>query len=211
MESESLKFTLKCIDHEQYGNLYALNKELSEDDMEKVKPYFKNFKPVDFKNVMNIEGNPYGWMCTEENVTKVEKILKIEETLTVQKEKKEVIQKELNEKRKIKDSAMDEIEAAFNNAPRPNKFLKKLIKKADIIYDPGDSFYTDFEYGEGQLFLIDKSYIWYIINNGRKDDDYTLNNIKTTGPGAVGFRLNYDKKLHDLIKIVSDENEYKGK
>lgn len=85
-----------------------------------------------------------------------------------------------------------------------------MIKKADIVYDPGDSFLTDFEFGEGQLFIIENSYIWYIINNGRKDDDYSLNNIKTTGPGAVGFRVPYDEKLHNLIKIVSDENEYKG-
>lgn len=85
---EPLKLTLKCIDHEKYGKLYALNKELSEDEKEKVKAYFKKFKPIDFENVMNIEGNPYGWMCTEENVTKVENALNIKETLEIQKEKR---------------------------------------------------------------------------------------------------------------------------
>ena len=37
-----------------------------------------------------------------------------------------------------------------------------------------------------------------------------LNNIKTESHGAVGFRLSYSSKLHDLIKIVSEENIYKG-
>lgn len=209
--NNSLKLVLKCIDYEKYGNLYALNKEINDEEKEKVKGLFKKFKPVDFKNIMNIEGNPHGWMCKEEDASKVEELLNITETLEVQKHNQEEIQKKLNEKRVVKDKAMDEIEKIFNQAPRPNKFLKKLIKKADIVYDPGDSYLTDHEFGEGQLFIIEKSYIWYIINNGRKDDDYTLNNIKTTGPGAVGFRIPYDEHVHDLIKIVSDENLYKGK
>lgn len=211
MVSETLKLVLKCVDHEEFGNLYALNEDISEEDKSSVKQYFKNYQPADFKNILNIEGNPHGWMCKEEDAELVEDILGISETLKKQKEKQEKIQKELNAKRKVKDDAMSELEVIFNKAPRPSKFLKKLLKKADIVYDPGDSYLTDHDFGEGQLFLIDKSYIWYIINNGRKDDDYSLNNIKTSGPGAVGFRIKYDEHVHDLIKIVSDENLYKGK
>ena len=192
-------------------NLYALNKDITDDEKEKVRKYFKKYTPVDFKNILNIEGNPHGWMCMEENVPMVEKLLGISDTLEKQRQHQEQLQKELNVKRKVKDEAMSELEKIFYQAPRPNKFLKKLLKKADIVYDPGDSYLTDHEFGEGQLFIIESSYIWYIINNGRKDDDYTLNNIKTTGPGAVGFRIKYDEKVHDLIKIVSDENYYKGK
>ncbi|MBE6486269.1 MAG: hypothetical protein E7Z85_05460 [Methanosphaera stadtmanae] len=212
MESkDSLKLVLKCIDHEEFGNLYALNQEITDEEKESVKEFFRKYKPIDFKNIMNIEGNPHGWMCLEENASKVEDILGITETLEQQKINKEKIQRELNEKRKIKNDAMSEIERIFQNAPRPNKFLKKLLKKADIVYDPGDGYYTDHEFGEGQLFVIESLYIWYIINNGRKGDDFSLNNIKTTGPGAVGFRISYDEHVHDLIKIVSDENLYKGK
>lgn len=212
VESEkSLRLVLKCIDHEEYGKLYALNQEISDTEKDKIRKYFRKYKPIDFKNIMNIEGNPHGWMCKEENVQIVEELLGITDTLEKQKQHKEQLQKELNNKRKIKDEAMGELEKIFYKASRPNKFLKKLLKKADIVYDPGDSYLTDHEFGEGQLFIIENSYIWYIINNGRKDDDYTLNNIKTTGPGAVGFRINYDEKVHDLIKIVSEENLYKGK
>ncbi|WP_455644639.1 hypothetical protein [Methanosphaera sp.] len=211
MTQEPLKLVLKCIDYEEYGNLYALNQEIPEEEMEKVKPYFKKYAPTDFKDIMNIEGNPYGWMCQKENIPQIEEILNITETLEKQEQKREEQQKILNQQRKEKDKAMDKIEEIYTGAPRPSKFLKKLLKKADIVYDPGDSYYTDHEYGEGQLFIIDKNYIWYIINNGRSDDDYTLNNIKTEGPGAVGFRVAYNEELHELIKIVSNENQYKGK
>lgn len=211
VSDEPLKLVLKCIDHEEFGNLYAFNKEITDEEKDLVIEYFRKYKPIDFKDIMNIEGNPHGWMCLEENVPKVEEKLGITETLEQQRIKNEQLQKELNAKRKIKDEAMAEIERIFQNAPRPNKFLKKLLKKADIVYDPGDGYYTDHEFGEGQLFILESSYIWYIINNGRKDDDYSLNNIKTTGPGAVGFRISYDEHVHDLIKLVSDENLYKGK
>lgn len=210
VSDEPLKLVLKCIDHEEFGNLYAFNKEITDEEKDLIIEYFRKYKPIDFKDIMNIEGNPHGWMCLEENVPKVEEKLGITETLEQQRIKNEQLQKELNAKRKIKDEAMAEIERIFQNAPRPNKFLKKLLKKADIVYDPGDGYYTDHEFGEGQLFILESSYIWYIINNGRKDDDYSLNNIKTTGPGAVGFRISYDEHVHDLIKLVSDENIYKG-
>ena len=210
VSDEPLKLVLKCIDHEEFGNLYAFNKEITDEEKDLVIEYFRKYKPIDFKDIMNIEGNPHGWMCLEENVPKVEEKLGITETLEQQRIKNEQLQKELNAKRKIKDEAMTEIERIFQNAPRPNKFLKKLLKKADVVYDPGDGYYTDHEFGEGQLFILESSYIWYIINNGRKDDDYSLNNIKTTGPGAVGFRISYDEHVHDLIKLVSDENIYKG-
>ena len=210
VSDEPLKLVLKCIDHEEFGNLYAFNKEITDEEKDLVIEYFRKYKPIDFKDIMNIEGNPHGWMCLEENVPKVEEKLGITETLEQQRIKNEQLQKELNAKRKIKDEAMAEIERIFQNAPRPNKFLKKLLKKADIVYDPGDGYYTDHEFGEGQLFILESSYIWYIINNGRKGDDYSLNNIKTTGPGAVGFRISYDEHVHDLIKLVSDENIYKG-
>ncbi len=210
VSDEPLKLVLKCIDHEEFGNLYAFNKEITDEEKDLVIEYFRKYKPIDFKDIMNIEGNPHGWMCLEENVPKVEEKLGITETLEQQRIKNEQLQKELNAKRKIKDEAMAEIERIFQNAPRPNKFLKKLLKKADIVYDPGDGYYTDHEFGEGQLFILESSYIWYIINNGRKDDDYSLNNIKTTGPGAVGFRISNDEHVLDLITLVSDDNIYKG-
>ena len=196
MNNKSLQFILNGIDYEEFGKLYALNKKISDEDMDRVKPYFKHYTPKDFTDIMNIEGNPHGWMCQEKDVESVEEILGITQTLAKQESEREVRRRELSKKREIKDNAMNQIE--------------ELFRKADIVYDPGDAYYTESKYGEGQLFLVDKKYIWYIINNSAKEDDYTLNNIKTESHGAVGFRLSYSSKLHDLIKIVSEENIYKG-
>ena len=210
-DDKQLKLVLKCIDENGFGNLYALNQKLTESDRKKVEKYFKNYKPEDYNDIMNIVGNPYGMMCRESDVDIVEEILSITDTIEKQKQTQKARSIEANKRRERKDKAMDEIEQIFASAERPAKFLKKLIKKADIVYDPQDVYYTDHQIGEGQLFIVDKDYIWYIINNSRDDDDYTLNNIKTQQKGAVGFRVKYSKHLHDLIKIVSDNNLYKGK
>lgn len=102
VSDDSLKLVLKCIDYEEFGNLYALNQEISDDQKESVKKYFRKYKPIDFKNIMNIEGNPHGWMCLEENASQVEEILGITETLEQQRLNKEKIQTELNEKEKLR-------------------------------------------------------------------------------------------------------------
>ncbi len=210
-ETEPLKLVLKCRDPNEFGDLYALNKPITDKQKEELEGYMRKYRLQDYENIMVIEGNPQGWMCQEKDVQKVEEILNITETVEKQKIQQKARQEKIDQKRRIKDQAMTEIEKTFQGAPRPSKFLKKLIKKADIVYDPGDSYLTEHERGEGQLFIIEKNYIWYIINNGRDEDDYALNNIKTTGPGAVGFRLPYDEDLHTLIKIFTDENLYKGK
>ena len=129
VSENSLRLVLKCIDHEEFGNLYALNKDITDDEKEKVRKYFKKYTPVDFKNILNIEGNPHGWMCMEENVPMVEKLLGISDTLEKQRQHQEQLQKELNVKRKVKDEAMSELEKIFYQAPRPNKFLKKKKKR----------------------------------------------------------------------------------
>lgn len=207
-----LKLVLKCIDKNEHGKLYALNQLIPDDKLEEIFPYFKNYKLEDYQNIMEVEGNPQGWMCNEENVPIVEEILGVDETVSQQEELLKQRQDEANKIRKEKNRAMDEIEQIYTGAERPQKFLKKLLKKAKIVYDPQDVYYTEHETGEGQLFIIDNDgYIWYILNNGRKEDDHSLNNIKTDGKGAVGFRTKYTDHLHDLIKIISNENIYKGK
>lgn len=207
---DDLKLVLKCKD-KNHGDLYAFNREITDKQKDQIIGYFKKYTIHDYENIMEVEGNPQGWMCKYEDVAKVEEILGITETVEKQKITLEKRQVEANIKRVAKNKAMDEIEQIFTGADRPSKFLKKLLKKAQVVYDPQDIYYTDHDIGEGQLYIIDKdNYIWYILNNSRDEDDYTLNNIKTDGKGAVGFRVRYDEHLHDLIKIVSDENIYKG-
>lgn len=210
-ENKPLKLVSKCYDPEEYGTLYALNQEIPDKQLEKARPYMKKFTPALFKNVMAIQGDPHGWMCTKEDAPKVEKALNITETLEkIEKEHKK--QREYYDKhRKEKEDAQLKIEAAFNNAPRPKQKLSTLLKVAKKVYDPANSFRDNQYYGGGHLFIITDKTIWYIMNNGREENNWNINNIEIDeAGGAIGFKLPYTDELHELIKTLTGSNEYKG-
>ena len=208
---EPLKLIVKCTDEVEFGNLYAFNKKISDEDFEKVKPYMKNYAPADFPDIMKIGGDPHGWMCTYEDASKVEEALGITETIAKREKEQEEKKKYYDENRKRKEEAQLEIEKIFFDAPRPPQKLDILLKVADVVYDPANSFRDNSFYGGGHLFIVLKKSIWYIMNNGREENNWNINNIEIANAGgAIGFKVPYSEELHELIKIVSEENEYSG-
>lgn len=208
---EKLKLIVKCTDEVEYGNLYTFNREISEEELEKAKPYMKKFTPADFPDIMKITGDPHGWMCTYENAPKVEQALNITETIAKREKEQEEKRIYNNKMRKIKEDAQLKIEKIFFDAPRPKQKLDILLKLADVVYDPANSFRDNNYYGGGHLFIILKKSIWYIMNNGREENNWNINNIEIENAGgAIGFKVPYDEEVHKLIKIVTEENIYSG-
>ena len=210
-DEKPLKLVIKCNDPVEYGDLYGLNKKIPDEELEKAKPYMKHFSPKEFPDVMKIAGEPHGWMCTYENIPKVEEALGITETLEKQEKDRAEKRKYYDAHRKEKEEAQLKIEEKFANAPRPRQRLDTLLRVARIAYDPANSFRDNRYYGGGHLFIITKNSIWYIMNNGRKEDNWNINNIEIPdGGGAVGFRLDYTEELHELIKTLTENNVYEG-
>ncbi|MDO5825926.1 MAG: hypothetical protein Q4Q22_06060, partial [Methanosphaera sp.] len=210
-EKEDLKLIVKCTDEVKYGKLYGFNKEISDEQLEKAKKYMTNFAPVDFPDIMKISGNPRGWMCTYEDAPKVEEALNITETLAKREKQQAEKRKHYDENRKAKEEAQLKLEEIFFNAARPKQKLSILLNVADIVYDPANSFRDNSYYGGGHLYIILKKSIWYIMNNGREENNWNINNIEIDNAGgAVGFKVDYSDEIHELIKIVTEENVYSG-
>ena len=208
---EELKLIVKCTDEVKYGKLYGLNQEIPEEEFEKAKKYMTNFAPADFPDIMKISGNPRGWMCTHDDAPKVEEALNITETLAKREKEQAEKSKHYDENRKIKEEAQLKLEEIFFSASRPKQKLNILLKVADVVYDPANSFRDNSYYGGGHLYIILKNSIWYIMNNGREENNWNINNIEIDNAGgAVGFEVAYSDEVHDLIKIVSEENIYSG-
>ena len=207
---KELKLIEKCHAPE-YGMLYVLNQEIPEKDFEKIKPYMQHFTPATFDDVMKISGDPHGWMCTRENAPKIEEKLEITETLDKIDQDRKKQKEEFDKNRPKKEEAQLKLEKIFFDAPRPKQKLENLLKAAQIVYDPTNSFRDNQYYGGGHLFIIMKNSIWYVMNNGREENNWKINNIEIDeAGGAIGFKIKYDEKVHELIKIVTDENEYSG-
>lgn len=55
-------------------------------------------------------------------------------------------------------------------------------------------------YGGGDWFVVGENYIWYVQNNGADGDDWSRNNVRTRGAGAIGWRIPYDNEMATEIR-----------
>jgi hypothetical protein len=63
-------------------------------------------------------------------------------------------------------------------------------------------------YGGGDWFFIGCEWIWYVRNNGGDGDDWSCNNVRTGGAGAIGWRIPYDANI--ASRLVECEQVLKG-
>ena len=210
--NNDLKLETKCYDANEYRYLYGLNKRIPDEDFEKIKPYMKKFLRNDFiDGTIKVTGRPEEYRCTEENVSKVEEILGITNTLKKRQEKIENAFKNPISKSNLKDKSYNWLLTLFKKGgTRPEQNLSRLAIHSTKIYDPQDSFKNNSKYGEGELFIYTPHGMWYIINNCGEYSDSSLNNVETPDGGAIGYRLVYDDTLDTLIRIYTEENEYSG-
>jgi hypothetical protein len=62
-------------------------------------------------------------------------------------------------------------------------------------------------YGGGRWWVA-AEWLWYIRNNGAADDAWDLNNIRTVGAGAIGWRqprnVTFEAMLRAIAATVGD-------
>jgi len=60
-------------------------------------------------------------------------------------------------------------------------------------------------YGGGRWFVIGKNRLWAIENNGADGDDWSRNNVRTGGAGAIGRYIPYTAKMAKRIREATTE------
>lgn len=62
-------------------------------------------------------------------------------------------------------------------------------------------------YGGGDWFVIDRdaNQIWYVQNNGTDGGNWSWNNIRTGGAGAIGWKIDYDLTIANRILDLAGE------
>ncbi len=58
-------------------------------------------------------------------------------------------------------------------------------------------------YGGGDWFIIADDAVWYVTNNGRDGDNWSANNVRTGGAGAIGCRVPFDQALVDELRALA--------
>jgi hypothetical protein len=156
-----------------------------------------------------------GWRWKDEAV---ERVRKYAERIASEKEKafaQEIVEerrrKEEEERRKEEEKRQLKQElkgllAIVNNALEK----KQRIKETD--YSPqGEEIQHPLNprniYGSGEWFVIEKDRILYILNNGMDGDDWSLNNVRTGGAGAVGFEIPKTDEVMNALKRIKEIGE----
>ena len=57
-------------------------------------------------------------------------------------------------------------------------------------------------YGGGDWFILDGDEIWYVRNNGRDGDNWSANNVRTGGAGAIGWRIVNSELAAEIRNLV---------
>lgn len=60
-------------------------------------------------------------------------------------------------------------------------------------------------YGGGDWFVAGPEYLWYVQNNGMDGDNWGLNNVRTGGAGAIGYRVPVTSPLTDELRRLASE------
>lgn len=58
-------------------------------------------------------------------------------------------------------------------------------------------------YGYGEWFVIGQDGIWFVKNNGADGDDWSLNNVRTGGAGAIGWVIPFREELANEIREMT--------
>jgi len=121
--------------------------------------------------------------------------------LETEKAEAEIIKKE---KQKEIRALKELVEAG--EYPNPEILENERVRLLE--YPTGDNFViTPFNlYGSGEEFVINSNYIWLIQNNGADGDNWSWNNIRTGGAGAIGHRVPYNESTANRIKAVLPAN-----
>jgi heme exporter protein D len=106
--------------------------------------------------------------------------------------------KEEEEKKRILSEAWWKIKMTEGECPRNPDGSQIDFPKGEVLTD---KIYPPDIYGGGVWYVIQDDYIWIIENNGADGDNWSLNNIKTGGAGAIGKRCKRTPELEKMVRL----------
>lgn len=92
---------------------------------------------------------------------------------------------------------LDEIQRLIERTgERPDPTDGQILIRGQRMFNTGDI------YGGGSWFEITAQHIWFVQNNGADGDAWDVNNVRTGGAGAIGWRIPVDPHLADELRAI---------
>jgi hypothetical protein len=186
------------------GDEYTIGNIVKNKDgkLGKIVKTWKYYEPDTMSFGYMVDG---GWIknakCDMEAVTEAEK------TEYERKEKEKELREEKEaEERAIKKELKGNINKLFDYIKDNGEYPER--PESEFIIVDGEVLFNDFTiYGGGSEIKIDNDKIWAIRNNGMDGDNWSYNNIKTGGAGAIGHFIKIDKTCIEYINKIKELEE----
>jgi hypothetical protein len=156
-----------------------------------------------------------GWYWKDEAVERVRKYAEriasekekaiAQEIVDERKRKEEEERRKEEEKRQLRQE-LEELLAIVNKALEQKQRIKETdySPKGEVIQHPLNPRNI---YGGGEWFVIEENRILHVLNNGMDGDDWSANNVRTGGAGAIGFEIPKTDEVVNALKRIKEIGE----
>lgn len=182
---------------EDHGMAYRLTTRLDRSEWAKIARYMLYVTTEDSMG-MDADDHNLGWVTFYPR--EVEEILGItgDRTLAAQREAAQRRREAPAEVRK---------RAIAQRVKEIAREIRETGERPEGLNDPvGDRLFDAQDiYGGGDWFVVGPEHLWYVRNNGMDGDNWGLNNVRTQGAGAIGYRVPATSSLVAELRRLASE------
>ena len=182
---------------EDFGMAYRLTARLERSEWAKI-AHLMQYVTTDDEMGMNADDHTLGWVTF--SPTEVEAALGItgDRTLAAQREAAQ---------RRRDDPVRARRRAIAQRVKEIAREIRETGESPEGLNDPvGDRLFdTQDIYGGGDWFVVGPEHLWHVQNNGMDGDNWSYNNVRTGGAGAIGFRVPASSPLTEELRSLASE------
>ncbi len=182
---------------EDFGMAYRLTARLDKSEWAKIAKYM-TYVTTDDSMGMDADDHNLGWVTFYP--------AKVEEALGITGDRTVAGQREAAKRHRESPAEVRKRAIAQRVQGIAHEIRETGERPAGLNVPAGDRvFDTQDIYGAGDWFVVGPDYLWYVQNNGMDGDNWSLNNVRTQGAGAIGWRVPATSPLAEELRRLASE------
>ena len=182
---------------EDFGTAYRLTARIERSEWAKIARHMLYVTTHDGMG-MDADDHDLGWVTFYPR--------EVEEALGITGDRTIAAQKDAAQRAR-EDPALARKRAIVQRVKEIGAEIRKTGEKPEGTCSPeGDRLFDSQDiYGGGDWFVVGPEYLWYVMNNGMDGDNWSYNNVRTGGAGAIGYRISATSPLTAELRGLASE------
>lgn len=182
---------------EDFGMAYRLTARLDKSEWAKIAKYMLYVTTEDSMG-MDADDHNLGWVTFYPR--------EVEEALGITGDRTVAGQREAAKRRREAPAEVRKRAIAQRVKEIAHEICETGERPSGLNAPAGDRLFdTQDIYGGGDWFVVGPDHLWYIQNNGMDGDNWSLNNVRTGGAGAIGYRVPATSPLAAELRRLASE------